>query len=305
MNNSYRPDVSVCMVSLNCWSVLKNCLDSLNASITPYTYEVIIVDNASSDDTMAELKACGILHVQLIQNDKNVGFTKATNQAIQLSSGRYIVWLNTDTILNPEALRHLCKYLDDNPKVGIVGPKVLNPDGTFQPQCRRGLPTPWASLAHLLRLNRLWPRHKGFGQYLLSYMPIDQACQVDAVSGCCLMARRQVWDDIGPLDEDYFGFGEDIDWCVRGKKAGWEVWYYPRSVIIHLKGQGGVHAKPYHKVWGMHQAMRMFYFKHLKANYPWFISGLVYIAIWVSFVLSGIMVWFRQIKQSWASSRLV
>jgi len=302
MNSLSPPDISICMVSLNCWGVLKNCIDSLPASIAPFTYEVIIVDNASSDDTVAKVKACGISQVQLLQNDRNVGFTKATNQAIDLSSGRYILWLNTDTILNPNVLCQLYQYLEENPRVGIVGPKVLNADGTFQPQCRRGLPTPWASLAHLLRLDRLWPRHAGIGQYLLSYLPVDQACQVNAVSGCCLMARRQVWNDIGPLDEDYFGFGEDIDWCTRAKKAGWEVWYYPKSVIVHLKGQGGVHAKPYHKVWGIHQAMRMFYFKHLKADYSWFVTGLVYGAIWAAFVISGTMVWLRQITQGWSRS---
>jgi len=297
MNSFSPPDVSICMVSLNCRGVLKNCLDSLCSSVLPFSYEVIVVDNASSDDTVAEVKAYDFPRLRLLRNDKNVGFTKATNQAIKLSSGRYILWLNTDTVLKPGALHQLCLYLDDNPKVGIVGPMVLNADGTFQPQCRRGLPTPWASLAHLLRLDLLWPRHAGIGQYLLSYLPVEQACQVDAVSGCCLMARRQVWNDVGPLDEDYFGFGEDLDWCARAKKAGWEVWYYPRSVIVHLKGQGGVHAKPYHKVWGIHQAMQMFYFKHLKANYPWFVTGLVYSAIWFSFVISGAMVWLKQITQ--------
>jgi GT2 family glycosyltransferase len=297
MNSFSPPDVSICMVSLNCWGVLKNCLDSVRSSVLPFSYEVIIVDNASSDNTASDIKAYDFPRLRLLQNDRNVGFTKATNQAIKLSSGRYILWLNTDTVLKPGALHKLCLYLEENSKVGIVGPKVLNPDGTFQPQCRRGLPTPWASLAHLLRLDRLWPRHTGFGQYLLSYLPVDQACQVAAVSGCCLMARRQVWNDIGPLDEDYFGFGEDLDWCARAKRAGWEVWYYPGSCVIHLKGQGGVHAKPYHKVWGIHQAMRIFYFKNLKANYPWVVTGLVYGAIWISFVLSGTMVLLRRITQ--------
>lgn len=283
------------MVSLNCWSVLKNCLDSLRSSVLPFSYEVIVVDNASSDGTVAEVKSYDFPRLRLLQNDRNVGFTKATNQAIQLSSGRYILWLNTDTVLKPGSLHQLCLYLEKNPKVGIVGPKVLNPDGTFQPQCRRGLPTPWASLAHLLRLDLLWPRHAGFGQYLLSYLPVEQACQVDAVSGCCLMARRQVWNDIGPLDEDYFGFGEDIDWCVRAKKAGWEVWYYPESVLIHFKGQGGAHAKPYLKVLGIHQAMRVFYRKHLLSQYPWFVNGLVWIGIWVSLMLSITKVWLWQI----------
>lgn len=288
-------DISICMVSLNCREVLRNCLKSIRLTCSSLNYEIIIVDNASSDGTPEHLQKC-FPEVQIVRNISNVGFTKATNQAIEKSSGQYILWLNTDTILKADALPKLLQFLEVNPKAGIVGPKVLNPDGTFQPQCRRGLPTPMAALSYLLKLDRLFPSNHAMGQYLLSYLPIDSVNQVDAVSGCCLLARRQVWNNIGPLDEDYFGFGEDIDWCTRAKKSGWEVWYYPGSCIIHLKGQGGVHVKPYRKVWGMHQAMRIFYFKHLRAGYPWFVTGMVCIAIWISFALSGIMVWLRQIK---------
>lgn len=294
-------DISICMVSLNCREVLSACLESIQSTCSSFNYEIIIVDNASSDGTLEYLKKC-FPEVQIVRNISNVGFTKATNQAIEKSSGQYILWLNTDTILKVDALPKLLQFLEANPKVGIAGPKVLNPDGTFQPQCRRGLPTPMAALSYLLKLDRLFPSNHAMRQYLLSYLPIDSANQVNAVSGCCLMARRQVWNDIGPLDEDYFGFGEDLDWCVRAKKVGWEVWYYPGSAIIHLKGQGGVHAKPYHKVWGIHQAMRMFYFKHLRADYSWFATGLVYSAIWVSFVISGTMVWLKQITHGWSRS---
>ena len=288
-------DVSVCMVSLDSGKVLQACLDSLPAAIAPLSYEVILVDNASSDGTPEVLEARASAGLRLVRNGRNVGFTRATNQAIELSSGRHILWLNNDTLLTPGALGALSGYLDENPRAGIVGPKVLNPDGTFQPQCRRGLPTPWAALSYRLGLNRLFPRRAAFGRYLLSDRPVDEACQVDAVSGCCLMARRQVLDDIGPLDEDYFGFGEDIDWCFRAKERGWEVWYRPESVIVHLKGQGGAQSKPYHKVWGIHQAMRTFYAKHLRARYPRFLAGPVTAGIWISFALSGFGVWLGRI----------
>jgi GT2 family glycosyltransferase len=286
-------DISICIVSLNCWGVLKNCLDSLRASYPAIDREIILVDNASSDGTPEKIRA-NFPEVQLVQNKYNVGFTKATNQAIALSSGRYILWLNPDTILRPDTLHKMYRFMEANPKVGIVGPKVLNPDGTFQPQCRRGMPTPLASLYYFLKLHRLWPQSPVIGQYLLTYLPVENTNQVDAVSGCCLMARREVWRDIGALDENIFGFGEDIDWCVRAKQVGWEVWYYPESVLIHIKGQGGVHSKPYHKVFGIHQAMWVFYHKHLMTQYAWPITALVRLGVWGRLAVSITGVWFHR-----------
>jgi len=283
-------DLSICMVSLNCWGVLEPCLESLRAGDPSVTYEVIVVDNASTDGTPERL-AERYPEVRVIRNERNVGFTKATNQAIAASRGRYLLWLNTDTLLRPDSLRELRDFLDRHPRAGIVGPKVLNPDGSFQLQCRRGVPTPGASLAYMLGLDRVWPRHPVIGGYALTYLPVDEAAIVGAVSGCCLLARRDVWERIGPLDEEIFGFGEDVEWCVRAAEAGWEVWYYPGSVIVHLKGQGGVHSKPYHKVWGIHQAMWVFYRKHLRRRYSPPVTALVWAGVWSSAAMSMAQVW--------------
>ena len=286
------PDISICMVSLNCRDVLIDCLDSLRKSDGKVTYEIIMVDNASTDDTLQVTRE-RYPEVRIIENDANVGFTIATNQAIRAGSGKYILWLNTDTILEPDSLSKLVEFLEQNPQAGIVGPKVLNADLTFQPQCRRGIPTPVASLSYMLGIDRKLTR-KPFGEYLMRYLPIEETNQVAAVSGCCLLARREVWDRIGPLDEEVFGFGEDIDWCVRAKDAGFEVWYYPGSRIVHLKGKGGVHARPYHKVRGMHQCMWMFYRKHLSAKYPAPVNLAVRGAIQASLWLSLGRVWLSR-----------
>jgi GT2 family glycosyltransferase len=282
-----RIDVSMCIVTLNCRDVLVDCLDSLEKADRSVSSEVILVDNASTDGTPALLRH-HYPWVRLLENKRNVGFTRATNQAIDLSSGRYILWLNPDTVVRPESLRRLCEFLDGRSQAGIVGPKVLNDDGTFQPQCRRGLPTPSASLFYMLGLHRVWPRSPRFGAYLLSHLPVDQETQVAAVSGCCLLARREVWQQIGRLDEDIFGFGEDIEWCVRAGKAGWETWYHPDSVIVHRKGRGGVQSRPFHKVWGIHQAMWVFYRKHLRQDYSWPVTGLVRLAVGTSLVVSSL-----------------
>jgi hypothetical protein len=286
-------DISICMVSLNCWAVLKDCLESLRDSRPNLTYEIIIVDNGSTDNTVQQIER-NFPDVRLIRNGYNAGFTKATNQAIEQSTGRYLLWLNTDTILRPGSLDQLLQFMERTPRAGIVGPKVLNPDGTFQPQCKRGMPTPLASLCYMLGLHRIWPQNPRLGQYLLTHLPVDQTSRVDAVSGCCLLARREVWEQIGPLDEQIFAFGEDIDWCVRAKQAGWQVWYYPASSIVHLKGQGGVHSKPYHKAWGMHHGMWIFYRKHLMAHYAWPITGLVWLGVWSKFILASVAIWARR-----------
>ena len=293
LRSSLMIDVSICMVSLDSRGVIAPCLDSIGASDRSVEYEIIDVDNGSTDGT-CEWLAKNHPGVRLIRNDKNVGFTRATNQAIGVSSGRLILWLNTDTILRSDSLKKLVNFIDSNPKAGIVGPRLLNADGSFQPQCRRGMPTPWASLAYMLRLQRLWPRSEAANAYLLSHLSVDVSARVTAVSGACLLARREVWEEIGPLDEEIFGFGEDLDWCVRASNAGWEVWYEPASEVIHLKGQGGAHSKPFHKIWGIHQAMWVFYRKHLRHKYPAVFGAVVWLGIAGKLAATTAGTWVRR-----------
>jgi GT2 family glycosyltransferase len=281
-----RPiELSICIVALNAWDVLEACLESLPAAVDGLSAEVIVVDNNSSDGTADHLLASNP-GATLVRNRANIGFTRATNQAIRRSSGSCILWLNPDTILTPSSLRRLWGFLQEHPDAGIVGPKVLNGDHTFQPQCRRGLPTPWAAICHVVGLDRLRPRSPRFSEYLLTYLPPDETSDVTAVSGCCLLARRDVWDQVGPLDEEIFGFGEDVDWCLRAKSAGWRVCYFPGSTIVHLKGRGGAHAKPYHMLWGLHQALWIVYRKHFMARYPKGVTAVVLLGIAGKFLLS-------------------
>jgi GT2 family glycosyltransferase len=276
MSEHPMPDVSIAMVSLNCWGVLKDCLDSLRLSDPAITHELFLVDNGSTDGTLEKVPVL-YPEVTLVKNSSNVGFLKGTNQAIRMSTGRYVLWLNPDTILRPDSLRKMVEFLEQHPKAGIVGPKVLNADGSFQPQCKRGLPTPSASLAYYLKLDRLFPQNRTFGQYLLRYLPPDEPNPVDAVSGCCLMARREVVEDIGLL--------------VRAKKSGWEVWYAPESVLTHLKGKGGRHVVPYHVTKNMHHAMWVFYQKYFQADSSPITSAAVWTGIQGSLGGSLVRIW--------------
>ncbi len=276
------PLLSICMVSFNCRNVVEDCLVSLRQS-TLQDFEIICADNGSTDGTLEYLRAQP--DVKLIENGWNAGFTKGTNQAIAAGSGKYVLWLNTDTIIPSGALQKLIDFLEAHPRAGIAGPRVLNADGSFQPQCKRGLPTPFASLCYSLGLDRIWPGNPEVSRYLLRNIDEHQTAIVDAVSGCCLLTRRELVAAVGPLDEEMFGFGEDLDWCVRASKAGWEVWYVADVSITHLKGQGGAHARPYRKIRGMHGCMWLFYKKHLKSRYPFPMTAFVALGIAGSFLL--------------------
>jgi GT2 family glycosyltransferase len=285
------PVLSICMVSLDCLRVVEPCLASLRAS-SFRDFEIIVADNGSNDGTLEYLRAQ--TDVRLIENGWNAGFTKGTNQCIAASSGEYVLWLNTDTIVPEDSLGRLIDFLKSHPRAGVVGPKVLNADGSFQPQCKRGLPTPLASLCYTLGLDRLRPRNPAISGYLLRSIPEDATSTVTAVSGCCLLTRRDVVDAVGPLDEEMFGFGEDLDWCVRASKLGWEVWYFPGSVITHLKGHGGAHSKPYRKIRAMHGCMWLFYKKHLRHGYRAPVTAFVALGIGVSFVAQTAAAWARR-----------
>lgn len=285
------PALSICMVSLDCRRVVEDCLESLRRS-TFRDYEILIADNGSVDGTLEYLRAQP--DVRLMENGYNAGFTKGTNQGIAAGSGKYILWLNTDTVLREDSLQKLIDFLEANPRAGIVGPKVLNADGSFQPQCKRGLPTPFASVCYVLGLDKVWPKRPAVSRYLLRSIGEDQTSRVDAVSGCCLLARREVYDTAGPLDEAMFGFGEDLDWCVRAAKGGWEVWYFPESVIVHLKGQGGAHSKPYRKIRGMHQCMWLFYKKHMRPSRSPLTTAFVAAGVAASFTASMAKTWLAR-----------
>ena len=277
-------DLSICMVSLNCEKVIGNCLDSLPAAVGNLTYEVILVDNGSKDQTVPLVRQ-RYPWIKLVEAGRNAGFVTGTNLCLEMAHGRQLLWLNCDIILHERSLKQLVERLDQQVNIGVIGPKVLNPDGSFQPQCKRGLPTPLASLAYFTKLDNWWRIYRPFGQYLLRHLDPDRETAVDAVSGCCLLARREVYTQIGPLDTDIFAYGEDIDWCVRAQKAGWLVWYYPGSTIIHLKGQGGAHSMPLRKITSMHDGMWVFYQKHLADQRNPVSNFLVYCAVKTSLAL--------------------
>jgi GT2 family glycosyltransferase len=292
-------DVSVCIVTYKARDLLRDCLFSLFEN-SGLPFEVIVVDNGSDDGT-AEMLQEQFPTVTLVENKTNAGYTRPMNQALKLGKGRYLLQLNPDTLILPHTLDYLVEFLDARPEVGICTPKVLNKDGTLQPQCRRGESRPWAVISYFTGLAKLFPHSKWFGQYLMSYMDENQNHPVDGVSGSCMLIRRAVIDQIGYLDERFFAYQEDADYCFQARKAGWQIYYVPDVQIIHYGGRGGSRVEPYQAIVAWHQSYFRFYQKNLAKDYFWFFNWLFYFAMFFKLSLALLINFFR--KEKFAGSR--
>jgi GT2 family glycosyltransferase len=228
--------VSVVIVNYRVPEYLRETLRSVYQAEGGAQAEIIIVDNASGDNSQ-ELITGEFPAVRWIQLKHNIGFGKACNVGVQNAGGTYILLLNPDTMISRNTLSVAVAFLDAHPEVGMLGPKILNPDGTLQASCKRGFPTPANSFYHFSGLSRVFPESKRFGRYNLTYLDPDKPAEVDAVSGSCMFVPRALYKQIGGFDERFFMYGEDLDMCYRIRESGRQVWYYPETQIIHRKGK--------------------------------------------------------------------
>ena len=227
-----RPDVSVVIVSWNTRALTTACLASLAAGAGRASWDAVVVDNASSDDSVAAIRA-DFPAVQVIANPTNLGFAAANNQGIRACNGRYVLLLNSDTLAAPGSLQALVAFADAHPRAGVIGPRLENPDGSFQTG-----PTPFPSLwTEFLSVSGIGRRltYRGYPSRRESVSLTPQ--RTDYVVGACMLARRDAIDQVGVLDEGYFMYSEEPDWCWRMRQAGWETWFTPSAVITHLGGQ--------------------------------------------------------------------
>lgn len=234
-----RPDLSIVIVSWNVRDLLRACLSALEPGRDALDQEVIIVDSGSNDGS-AEMVSEEFPWVQLIARPDNVGFPRGNNIAIQHSTGRYVLLLNPDTEIVGDALRTMVQYLADNPTVGVVGAQLLYPDGSVQ-SSRRRFPTLATALLESTWLQPHAPQRL-LDEYYVRDRPDDAISDVDWVMGACLMVRRDIVDTVGLLDEDYFMYSEELDWCRRIKSAGWRVVYLPTAQVIHHEGKSSEQA---------------------------------------------------------------
>lgn len=265
--------LSIIIVSWNVSADLARCLDSLRANEGPER-EIIVVDNASRDNTLEVLQ--GYPEVQVIANGDNRGFAAANNQGLAVARGRYVLLLNPDTLVPAGALTQLLSFADSQPRAGVIGPRLLNSDGSLQASCRH-FPTVRAALFRHTFLERLFPHAAATRDYLMADWDHQTPREVDWVSGACLLVRRATLEEVGALDEGFYWGSEDVDYCFRVHRAGWQVWYTPQPAITHAIGRSTIQAV-IPTIIRTHRSMQRLYAKHLARN--GLTRALVTLGVW-------------------------
>ena len=284
--------LSTIIVNYNAGPLLRKCVDSLLAC--PLDIQIIVVDNASSDGSLDELQ--DLSQVCVIRKPANVGFAAACNIGVQASSAPLLLFLNPDCFFQPDAIAPLLAGLQSGDRVGMVGGLLVNEDGTEQGGGRRAVPTPWRSLVRAFGLHRFanrWP--KLFYDFHLHKQPLpDGPIEVEAISGACMLVKREVMEDVGLWDEGYFLHCEDLDWCMRFRQKGWKILFVPDARIIHALGACSQSRRVFVE-WHKHKGMLRFYRKFFRHQYPGVLMGLVVAGVWLRFGLTAVYLTARRV----------
>lgn len=278
--------LSVIIVNYNVSAFLEQALASAVKAMRGIDGEIFVVDNHSIDNSVAMVKA-KFPQVKLIENENNVGFAKANNQAIRISSGEYVLLLNPDTLVEEDTFEKCLRFMDETPDCGGLGVKMVDGQGRFLPESKRGIPYPSSSFYKLFGLSKLFPKSKKFGAYHATYIGEDETHEVEVLSGAYMMMRKAALDKVGLLDEDYFMYGEDIDLSYRILKGGYKNYYFPQTRIIHYKGESTKKGS-LNYVYVFYKAMQIFARKHFSANNAKVFNVAVDAAIWFRASLAAI-----------------
>lgn len=269
-------DMAVVVVNWNVKDLLRNCLESLRKAVRGLTIKVVVVDNASSDGS-AEMVESLFPEVELVRNQTNVGFARANNQGLERyqKNSRFLLLLNPDTVVSPECFQAMIRFMEERPEAGIVGCKLIKPDGSLDYACKRSYITPDVLFYKALGLDKRFPQSKRFGRYQLTFLDPDQVHEVDSVVGAFLMIRRECVADIGLLDTSFFMYAEDIEWCYRAKRAGWSVYYVPTATVLHHKGKSTSKCSN-RMIFHWYDATWRVYRKQLASRYPPIVNAMVW-----------------------------
>ena len=285
-------DLGIVITNYNTRHLLRTCLQSVYAGHESISFEVCVVDNASTDGS-AEMVATEYPQVHLIANSENVGYPRANNQGLRAlgfpspTAPRFALLLNPDTELPPGALPDMVAFMDARPDAGVAGPRLVLPDGSLDLACRRSFPTPAVSFYRMVGLSRLFPRSRRFGRYNLTYLDPLQEAEVDSVVGAFMMVRAEAITQVGLMDEQFFMYGEDLDWAYRIKQAGWKVYYNPAVQVLHVKRAASRHSS--RAQIEFYRAMDIFYRKHYAAQTPRWLHVLIVSAI-------ALRQWWAQVR---------
>lgn len=289
-------EVSIIIVNWNSGNYLEETINSVIEKSADINYEIILVDNNSFKNDKSKIfidnKLANYPNTKIINLDENKGFGPANNIGVEHSCGKNVFFLNPDVILKDNTVKILSQYLDENKEVGIIGPKVLNQNGTFQSSCMRGEPKPIAVFFHLSKL-KIFKNHPEFYTFSLANKNIEQINQVAGLSGCCMMAKKELLDRIGAFDEQFFLYQEETDLCYRAVKAGWKLIYNPKTSVIHYQGVT-TKANLAKNMRIFCESMMKFFKKHHWQNYNIFQKIFWTLLIWGNFVLKYLTVKFRR-----------
>lgn len=272
--------ISTIVVNYNSGKWLRSCIDSLLNC--PLEIEIIVVDNASTDTSLDCL--AGLANVQIIRNADNLGFAVACNKGTRDATAPFLLFLNPDCYFEPAELSRLLEAMVADARVGMAGGLLANQDGTEQPGGRRAIPTPWRSLvraAGLARFSDRWPRL--FFDFSLHKQPLpERPIEVEAISGACMLVRREAMQQVGEWDEGYFLHCEDLDWCMRFRHKEWKILFVPSVKVFHVQGVCGS-SRPVFVEWHKHKGMMRFYRKFFRHQYPGALMVLVSLGVWLRF----------------------
>lgn len=285
-------DVSIIIVNWNAGKYLQETIESVEKQTKEINYEVILVDNNSDRNEESYRYIENVLekkeNFRVIKSEENLGFAKANNMAMKMAKGRNFLILNPDVTFHNNVIKILSDYLDENDNVGMVGPKVLSLDGSFQQPCLRGKPYPKDTLFHLIGLAKAFPKNEYFNGYALWHLDREQIQSCWALSGCCMMVRKSLFEQIGGMDEQFFMYQEETDWGIRTKDVDKEVVYNPNSIVTHI---GGVTTKKIKikSIYIFTQSMEKFFKKHFWEKYNFIQKAFWLTLIWGNLVLKWIL----------------
>lgn len=285
-NASAGLDLVIVILNYNTRELLRACLHSVFASEITLSYRVCVVDNASTDASAA-MVAAEFPQVHLIANPTNRGFSAGNNVGLRCfgfgegQSGvdvpRFALLLNPDTLVPRGSLAALVRFMEQRPEVGVVGPRLRRMDGSLDLACRRSFPTPQVSFYRMVGLSKLFPNHRRFNAYNLSYYAEDAVHPADSVVGACMLLRREAIAQVGLLDEAFFMYGEDLDWAKRIKDVGWEVWYNGQVEVTHVKEAASRQSGK--SLIDFYEAMWIFYAKHYRTETNWWLDQAIKLGI--------------------------
>ena len=273
-------NLSIVIVNYQTFELTRDTINSIFEFSYPFSYEVIVVDNASGDDSLSRLKDYFEDRVMFIASSENNGFAAGNNQALKIAKGKYVLLLNSDTIVLENTLENIYNYMEEHTDVGATGCRVVLENGDLDKACKRSFPNVKNSFFRLFHI----PTNSKDDNYNLDDLPDGEVYEIDCLTGAFMFVRKETLDEVGFLDETFFMYGEDIDLCFRIKNAGWKIVYYGKSKIMHLKGASSKKQKS-KLIYEFYRAMYIYYKKHHANESSFIVNIVVYIGIFVLCVL--------------------